>query len=107
VVWIWHLISDFNGCFGDVRCIATINLLQARRNAASAIAATAQGGFVRTADLYALAANDCNPPFVTHYRSRAFASFTIDWTMGGTEAVVSLRSGLRSGASPGFSGFAQ
>jgi len=47
VVWIWHLISDFNGCFGDVRCIATINLLQARRNAASAIAATAQGGFVR------------------------------------------------------------
>lgn len=36
-----------------------------------------------------------------------FASFTIDWTMGGTEAVVSLRSGLRSGASPGFSGFAQ
>jgi hypothetical protein len=49
VVWIWHLISDFNGCFGDVRCIATINLLQARRNAASAIAATAQGGFVRAA----------------------------------------------------------
>jgi hypothetical protein len=36
-----------------------------------------------------------------------FASFTIDWTMGGTEAVVSLRSGLRSGASPSFSGFAQ
>ena len=47
-VWIWHLISDFNGCFGDVRCIATMNLLQARRNAASALAATAQGGFVRT-----------------------------------------------------------
>ncbi|MDE0984886.1 MAG: hypothetical protein OSA52_09565 [Yoonia sp.] len=43
------MISDFNGCFDDVRCIATINLLQARRNAASAIASTAQGGFVRIA----------------------------------------------------------
>lgn len=48
VVWIWHLISDFNGRFGDMRCIATINLLQARGNAASAIAARTKGGFVRT-----------------------------------------------------------
>ncbi len=49
MVWIWHLISDFNGCFGDVRCIAAINLLQVRRNAASAITPAAQGGFVRSA----------------------------------------------------------
>ncbi|MFT6943434.1 MAG: hypothetical protein ACJAUW_000003 [Yoonia sp.] len=36
VVWIWHLFSDFNGCFGDARCIAARNLLQLRTNAASA-----------------------------------------------------------------------
>ncbi|EDZ43414.1 hypothetical protein RB2083_2929 [Rhodobacteraceae bacterium HTCC2083] len=41
MVWTWHLISDFNGCFSDVRCIAAMNMLQARRNAASAIAADA------------------------------------------------------------------
>jgi hypothetical protein len=52
VVWIWHLISDFNGCFGEVHCIAVRNLLQERVNAASAIAAPAKVGFVRIADIY-------------------------------------------------------
>ena|GEM_PF-2118851 len=51
VVWIWHLISDFNGCFGEVHCIAVRNLLQERVNAASAIAAPAKVGFVGTADI--------------------------------------------------------
>lgn len=41
VVWIWHLISDFNGYFGDVPCIAARNLLQERGNAASATTASA------------------------------------------------------------------
>lgn len=44
------VVLDFNGCFGDLRCITTINLPQAGKNAAPAIAATAKGGFVRTAD---------------------------------------------------------
>jgi hypothetical protein len=36
VVWIWHLFSDFNGCFGDTRCVAARNLLHLLTNAASA-----------------------------------------------------------------------
>jgi hypothetical protein len=49
LVWIWLLISGFNGGFGYVRCIAVKNLLHLRANAASAIAARAKGCFVRTA----------------------------------------------------------
>jgi hypothetical protein len=38
-----------NGCSGEIRCAAKCVLLHIRGNAASAIAATAQGGFVRRA----------------------------------------------------------
>jgi len=36
VVWIWHLIKDFNGCSGDARCIAARSLLQVQAYATSA-----------------------------------------------------------------------
>lgn len=51
VAYIWHLISDFNGCFGDVRCIAVKNLLQVRGNAASAKLGNPMSAWSRKADI--------------------------------------------------------
>ncbi len=47
------ILATFNDRFGDMRCVAAANLLHLQSNAALAIAASAKGGFVRTADLYA------------------------------------------------------
>ena len=49
----WCLLPTFNDGFGDMGSNAVNRLLQMQGNAASAIAATAQGRFVRKADLWA------------------------------------------------------
>lgn|GEM_PF-3037090 len=49
----WCLLPTFNDGFGDMGSNAVNRLLQMQGNAASAIAATAQGRFVRKADIWA------------------------------------------------------
>ena len=46
-IWIWHLMTGFKGCFGDVGRTAAINLPQVRAIAAPALAARAKGLLVR------------------------------------------------------------
>jgi hypothetical protein len=49
IVWVWHLIWDFNGCFREIRCTASKGLLQVRKNAASVTRPNVNVGKVRTA----------------------------------------------------------
>ena len=100
-------MAGFNDCFGDLRCGATMDLPHARRNAASAKARLQKAALSAQQTSMHLQRMTAIRPLLLITGTELFASFTIDWTMGGTQAVVSLRSGLRSGASPGFSGFAQ
>ena len=51
VVWIWHLISRFNGRSGEIRCVAKSVPPQLQTNAASATWPNVNVGKVRSVDL--------------------------------------------------------
>jgi hypothetical protein len=49
IVWILNVLTQSNGWFREIRCIAKSPPLRMRTFSASAIAASAKGGFVRRA----------------------------------------------------------